>query len=65
LWVVRRNLEDSVMTERQSGKDAKPSAPDVIRTERLRTEDVEAIHDEASRIGVAAVAKALEESTPE
>jgi hypothetical protein len=53
------------MAERPSSRKTDPQAADVIQVRRLETEDVEVIHDEASRIGVAAVARALEERVPE
>jgi hypothetical protein len=65
LWVVRAQLEESDMAERPSSRKTDPQAADVIQVRRLETEDVEVIHDEASRIGVAAVARALEERVPE
>jgi hypothetical protein len=58
---MRRRLEESVMAERQAHSDTKPEPAEVIRMRRAETDDLETVHDEASRIGVAAVARALEE----
>jgi hypothetical protein len=49
------------MAERQTNSNTKPEPADVIRMRRMETDDLETVHDEASRIGVAAVARALEE----
>jgi hypothetical protein len=53
------------MAERQAHSDTKPEPAEVIRMRRAETDDLETVHDEASRIGVAAVARALEERVPE
>jgi hypothetical protein len=63
--MVRRRLEESAMAERQTGNNTRPQPADVVPVRRVETQDVEALHDEASRIGVAAVARALEERVPE
>jgi hypothetical protein len=53
------------MAERPTRRNTKPEPAEVIRMRRVQTDDLETVHDEASRIGVAAVARALEERVPE